>query len=53
MDSMVLTKSFSNIILNNKIKLFWIALLNGDGDNYPEASFYMVGNIDEAYEKGR
>jgi len=29
------------------------ALLNGDGDNYPEASFYMVGNIDEAYEKGR
>lgn len=29
------------------------ALLDGAGDDYPEASFYMVGNLDEALEKGR
>ena len=28
-------------------------LLDGAGDDYPEASFYMVGNLDEALEKGR
>ena len=29
------------------------ALIDGAGDDYPEASFYMVGNLDEALEKGR
>lgn len=29
------------------------ALLSGEGDDYPEASFYMVGNLEEAFEKGR
>ena len=29
------------------------ALLNGDGDDYPENSFYMVGGLKEAFEKGR
>merc|ERR1719263_2328729 len=28
-------------------------LLSGHGDDYPEASFYMMGNIKEALEKGR
>jgi len=27
--------------------------LDGEGDDYPEASFLMVGNIEEAFEKGR
>jgi len=28
-------------------------LLNGHGDDYPEASFYMMGGIKEAFDKGR
>jgi F-type H+-transporting ATPase subunit beta len=28
-------------------------IVNGDYDSLPEAAFYMVGNIDEAIEKGR
>ena len=27
-------------------------LLEGAGDEYPEASFYMVGDIQSAFEKG-
>jgi len=27
--------------------------LDGEGDQYPEASFYMIGNLEEAFEKGR
>jgi len=29
------------------------SLLEGEGDEYPESSFYMVGNLEEAFEKGR
>jgi ATP synthase F1 beta subunit len=29
------------------------ALLEGQGDEYPEASFYMTGNLKEAFEQGR
>jgi len=29
------------------------SLLHGEGDDYPEASFYMVGGFKEALEKGR
>ena len=29
------------------------ALLEGVGDEYPEASFYMTGNLKEAFEQGR
>jgi len=29
------------------------SLLEGGGDDYPEASFYMVGTIKEAFEQGR
>jgi F-type H+-transporting ATPase subunit beta len=29
------------------------ALLDGQGDDYPEQSFYMVGGIKEAIEKGK
>jgi F0F1-type ATP synthase beta subunit len=28
-------------------------LLNGEGDLYPEAAFYMVGNLKEAFENGQ
>lgn len=29
------------------------AVLDGQGDEYPENSFYMVGNLEEAFENGR
>ena len=29
------------------------ALLSGEGDEIPEAAFYMVGNIDEAYNMAK
>jgi ATP synthase F1 beta subunit len=29
------------------------ALLQGQGDEYPEAAFYMVGNLEEAFTNGR
>ena len=28
------------------------ALLKGDGDEYPEAAFYMTGTFEEAVEEG-
>jgi len=38
--------------LNESIDGF-SAVLSGAGDEYPEAAFYMVGNLDEAFAKGR
>jgi len=29
------------------------ALLNGEGDDYPEASYYMVGGLEEAFEEAK
>jgi F0F1-type ATP synthase beta subunit len=29
------------------------ALLDGEGDEYPEAAFYMMGSMEEALEEGR
>ena len=29
------------------------ALLEGQGDDYPESAFYMTGNLKEAFEQGR
>jgi F0F1-type ATP synthase beta subunit len=29
------------------------ALLDGEGDEYPEAAFYMMGTMEEALEEGR
>jgi F0F1-type ATP synthase beta subunit len=29
------------------------ALIEGEGDEYPEAAFYMVGNLEQAFEEGR
>jgi F0F1-type ATP synthase beta subunit len=29
------------------------ALLSGEGDEYPEAAFYMQGNLQDAFEEGR
>jgi len=29
------------------------ALLGGQGDEYPESAFYMVGKLEEAFERGR
>jgi F-type H+-transporting ATPase subunit beta len=30
-----------------------LALLEGKGDDYPEAAFYMQGTLDEAFEEGK
>ena len=38
--------------LNETIDGF-TALLSGAGDEYPESAFYMVGNLEEAFENGR
>lgn len=38
--------------LNETIDGF-TALLSGQGDEYPESAFYMVGNLEEAFEQGR
>ena len=38
--------------LNQTIEGFQ-ALLQGEGDLYPEAAFYMVGNLKEAFEQGQ
>jgi len=35
--------------LNDTIESFG-ALLEGAGDDYPEAAFYMTGNMKEAFE---
>ena len=40
------------VSLNETIKGFNM-ILNGELDNLPEQSFYLVGNIDEAIEKGK
>jgi len=29
------------------------ALLDGEGDDFPEGAFYMMGTIEEALEEGR
>jgi len=29
------------------------ALLDGEGDDYPEAAFYMTGTLEEAIEEGK
>jgi F0F1-type ATP synthase beta subunit len=29
------------------------ALLEGKGDEYPEAAFYMQGTLEEAFEEGK
>merc|ERR1712226_473180 len=38
--------------LNDTVEGFG-QLLEGSGDDYPEASFYMTGSIKEAFEQGR
>lgn len=38
--------------LNNTINGF-SALLEGEGDDYPEGAFWMKGNLEEALEEGR
>ena len=40
------------VALNETISGF-NALLSGEGDMYPEAAFYMVGNLEEAFEQGK
>jgi len=29
------------------------ALLEGEGDDYPETAFYMQGTLEEAFDEGR
>ena len=33
--------------------LFMKALLDGEGDEYPEAAFYMMGTLEESFEEGK
>jgi F0F1-type ATP synthase beta subunit len=40
---------FKGIILFHKL----IALLEGEGDDYPETAFYMQGTLEEAFDEGR
>ena len=30
-----------------------LALLEGEGDEYPEAAFYMMGTLEESFEEGK
>jgi len=39
------------VLLKDTIEGFG-ALLSGEGDLYPEAAFYMVGDLKEAFEQG-
>jgi F0F1-type ATP synthase beta subunit len=36
-----------------QVHLFIKALLEGEGDEFPEAAFYMMGTMEEALEEGR
>lgn len=36
--------------VNNNLN---IALLEGKGDDYPEAAFYMQGTLEDAFEEGK
>jgi len=38
--------------LNDTVEGFG-ALLEGEGDDYPETAFYMTGTLEEAFEEGR
>jgi len=40
------------VSLNDTIEGFG-SLLDGEGDDYPEAAFYMIGTLEEAFEEGR
>ena len=40
------------VSLNDTIEGF-SALLEGEGDEYPEGAFYMQGTLEEAFETGR
>jgi len=40
------------IPLKDTIRSFG-AILGGDSDNLPETAFFMVGDIDEAFEKSK
>jgi F0F1-type ATP synthase beta subunit len=35
------------------ISYFILALLEGEGDEYPEAAFYMMGTLEESFEEGK
>jgi F-type H+-transporting ATPase subunit beta len=36
------------------VNIFYtIALLEGEGDEYPEAAFYMMGTLEESFEEGK
>lgn len=40
------------VSLNDTIESFG-ALLDGEGDDYPEGAFYMTGTLQEAFEEGK
>jgi len=36
-----------------QVRFLILALLEGEGDEFPEAAFYMMGTMEEAFEEGR
>lgn len=44
---------FFNFACLNLIFFFNLALLQGEGDDYPETAFYMTGTLEEAFEEGK
>jgi F-type H+-transporting ATPase subunit beta len=41
------------LVALNEIIDGFSALLSGQGDEYPDSAFYMVGNLEEAFEVGK
>jgi F-type H+-transporting ATPase subunit beta len=41
-------------LLGSDVNMGFIkALLDGEGDEYPEAAFYMMGTLEESFEEGK
>ena len=39
--------------LNTTVESKWAKVVAGEADHLPEQAFYMVGTIDEAFEKAK
>jgi F0F1-type ATP synthase beta subunit len=43
----------TQLLDSDVIIVFMEALLDGEGDEYPEAAFYMMGTLEESFEEGK
>ena len=42
------------LLLDLDVNIYkFIALLEGEGDEFPEAAFYMMGTLEESFEEGK